>query len=123
MPDLVDAIRKEIDARLEELRPLAREASDLKRALDALNGVPAALTPDGRGRRRQSGQRASPRRSGSARGNTGALVIEYVAENPGSTAGEVAKALGLNRNSVATRLTQLAKRGELVKAQRGYSAA
>jgi hypothetical protein len=123
MPDLVDTIRNEIDARLEELRPLAREASDLKRALDALDGVPAAPPPDGRGRRRQSGQRASRRRSGSARGNIGALVIEYVAANPGSTAGEVAKALGLNRNSVATRLTQLGKRGELVKARRGYSAA
>ena len=35
MPDLVDAIREEIDARLEELRPLAREASDLQKALDA----------------------------------------------------------------------------------------
>jgi hypothetical protein len=123
MADLVDTIRKEIDARLEELRPLAREASDLKRALDALDGVPAAPPPDGRGRRRQSGQRASRRRSGSARGNIGALVIEYVAANPGSTAGEVAQALGLNRNSVATRLTQLGKRGELVKARRGYSAA
>ena len=50
-------------------------------------------------------------------------VLEYVAANPGSTAGDVALALGLNRNSVATRLTQLSKRGELVKAPRGYSAA
>ena len=33
MPDLVDAIREEIDARLEELRPLAREASDLQRLM------------------------------------------------------------------------------------------
>jgi hypothetical protein len=63
MPDLVDTIRNEIDARLEELRPLAREASDLKRALDALNGVLPAPTADGRGGRRQSGHRASPRRS------------------------------------------------------------
>jgi hypothetical protein len=29
MPDLINMIREEIDARLEELRPLAREASDL----------------------------------------------------------------------------------------------
>ena len=123
MPDLVDTIRQEIDARLEELRPFAREASDLERALDALNGVSAAPTADGRGRRRQSGQRASPPRSRSARGDIGALVIEYVAANPGSTAGDVANALGLNRNSVATRLTQLGKRGELVKARRGYAAA
>ena len=47
-------------------------------------------------------------------------VMEYVAANPGSTASDVAKALGLNRNSVATRLTQLSKRGDLVKAPRGY---
>jgi hypothetical protein len=53
MPDLVDDIRKEIDARLEELRPLAREASDLQRALDALNGAPAAPAAGGRRRRRQ----------------------------------------------------------------------
>ena len=123
MPDLVDAIRKEIDARLEELRPLAREASDLERALDALDGVSAAPTADGRVRRRQSGQRVSPRRPRSARRDIRALVIEYVAANPGSTAGDVAKALGLNRNSVATRLSQLGKRGEVVKAPRGYSAA
>ena len=123
MPDLVDAIRQEIDARLEELRPLAREASDLQHALDALNGVPAAPAARGRGRRRQSGQSAAPRRSGSPRGDIRARVVDYVAAKPGSTASDVAKALGLNRNSVATRLTQLSKRGEVVKAPRGYSAA
>jgi hypothetical protein len=32
------------------------------------------------------------------------------------------RALGLNRNSVATRLAQLAKSGELAKAERGYEA-
>jgi hypothetical protein len=123
MPDLLDTVREAIDARLEELRPLAREARDLKRALDALDGVSAAPTADGRVRRRQPGQRGSPRPPRSARGDIRELVIEYVAANPGSTAGDVAKALGLNRNSVATRLTQLAKRGQLVKARRGYSAA
>jgi hypothetical protein len=62
MPDLVDTIRQEIDARLEELRPLAREASDLQSALDALNGVPATPAARVRRRRRPSGQPAAPRR-------------------------------------------------------------
>jgi predicted ArsR family transcriptional regulator len=44
-----------------------------------------------------------------------------VASNPGSTAGDVAKALGLNRNSVAARLAELAKSGELAKAKRGFA--
>jgi hypothetical protein len=122
MPDLVDAIRQEIDARLEELRPFVREASDLQRALDALSGVPAAANSDRRGRRGQPGGRSVSRRSRPARRDVGALVVEYVAANPGSTARGVADALGLKRSSVATRLTALAKRGDLVKAPRGYSA-
>jgi DNA invertase Pin-like site-specific DNA recombinase len=122
MPDLVDAIRKEIDARLEELRPLVREASDLQRALDALNGISAAVKGDRRGRRGQPHRRSVSRRRRQARGDIGALVVEYVAANPGSTASGVADALGLKRSSVATRLTELAKRGDLVKAPRGYSA-
>jgi winged helix-turn-helix DNA-binding protein len=121
MPDLVDAIRMQIDARLEELRPLAREASDLQRALDAFNGMPAAPTGDGGGRRRRRERQASPR-ARSPRGDIRTRVVEFVASNPGSTAGDVARALGLNRNSVATRLAQLAKAGELAKAERGYTA-
>jgi hypothetical protein len=111
MPDLLDTIRQDIDARLEDLRPLAREASDLQSALEALNGVTAAPAARDRRRRRQSGPSAAPRRSGSPRGDIQARVVDYVAANPGSTASDVAKALGLNRNSVATRLTQLSRPG------------
>jgi hypothetical protein len=119
VPDLVDTIRDEIDARLDELRPLAREASDLQRALDALNGMPSAPPTERRGRRRRSGLRTA-QRSRPARTGIRPLVFEFVASNPGATAGDIAKALGLNRNSVATRLAQLAKSGELAKAKRGY---
>jgi hypothetical protein len=122
VPELLDTIRNEIDARLEELRPLAREASDLQRALDALNGVPEGAKAERRGRRSRAGQATARRRSRSARGGIGPLVVEYVAANPGSTARAAADALGLKRSSVATRLTQLAKQGDVVKAPRGYSA-
>ena len=49
-------------------------------------------------------------------------MIDFVASNPGSTAGDVARALGLKRNLVATRLAQLAKSGEPTKVKRGYAA-
>jgi DNA-binding IclR family transcriptional regulator len=49
-------------------------------------------------------------------------LIEYLRAHPGSTAGDVASALGLKRTSVSTRLAQLAKAGELTKAERGYAA-
>ena len=117
-----ERIRQEINARLEELRPLAREASDLQRALGALNGVPMAPNADRCGQRRQRGQHAASRRPRRARGDIGIIIVEYVAANPGSTARAVADALGLKRSSVATRLTGLARRGDLVKAPRGYFA-
>ena len=39
----------------------------------------------------------------------------------GSTAGEVAKGLDLNRSTVSSRLAQLAKLGQIRKAERGYA--
>jgi hypothetical protein len=122
MPDLIDTIRKQIDARLNELRPIVQEAAGLEAALDALagsDGAVAASRPQRRARRRRavsSGRRGRP--PGQSRGK----LIEHVRAHPGSTAGDVAKALGLKRNSVSTQLTQLAKAGELKKAARGYSA-
>jgi hypothetical protein len=124
MPELLDEIRSDIKTRIDELRPLVREAETLQHALDALSEASTA-TP--RTNRRSPRKRASrepttaraPRRRPVVR----AAVIDYVRANPGSTASDVAKALGLNRNSLGTRLTQLAKTGELVKAKRGYSAA
>ena len=62
----LDAIREEINARLEELRSLARQASDLQRDIDALNGIPAA-TPAARSR----GNRNVWRRSGGAQAGVG----------------------------------------------------
>jgi MarR family protein len=86
------------------------------------DGSPASAPA--RSTRRATARRASKRRA-VARGrqtDTKASVISFLAEHPESTAGEIAKALNLNPGSVSTRLTQLAKRGEIRKASRGYSA-
>ena len=48
-------------------------------------------------------------------------IIDFLAQHPGSTAGDVAKGLNLNPGSASTRLTQLAKTGEIRKASRGYT--
>src|SRR4029450_9128921 len=78
-------------------------------------------TSDGRDRPRRSNRRVSPRPR-SPRGDSRARVIEFVAADPGSTAGDAARALGLNRKAGATRLARLAKSGELAKAKRGDAA-
>jgi hypothetical protein len=77
----------------------------------------------------RSGRRATARRASTRRAtartrqvDTKASIVEFLAKHPGSTAGEVAKGLDLNRGSVSTRLTRLAKSGEINKADRGYAA-
>ncbi len=84
----------------------------------------AAPAAPARSARRATARRASTRR-GTARtrqADTKKSIVEFVAKHPGSTAGQVAKGLNLNRGSVSTRLTQLAKAGEINKAARGYTA-
>jgi predicted transcriptional regulator len=79
--------------------------------------------PPARSVRRATARRASSRRAvaRSRRGDTKARIIEFLDKHPGSTAGEVARGLDLNRGSVSTRLTQLAKLGEIRKSERGYA--
>ena len=83
---------------------------------------PLGGAPPPRSQRRATARRASKRRA-TARAHkrdTKASIVEFLAKHPGSTAGEVAKGLNLNRGSVSSRLTQLAKAGEVQKADRGY---
>ena len=71
MADFLDEKRKEIQARLKELRPLVDELHRLEAAQQALSGVgtaPAAAAPATRRRRSSSsssnGRRGRPRGSG-----------------------------------------------------------
>lgn len=83
----------------------------------------APARPPARSTRRQTAKRASTRRASArqVKRDAGADIIAYVTKHPGSTAGDVAKGLNLNRNSVATKLSVLVKAGELTKADRGYA--
>ena len=120
MADLVDSARRQIEARLGELRPLVEEAAALDAALAALDGLGDTTAPPRPRRGSPSGRAGSGARG---RGAAREQLIEHVRAHPGCTAGDVAEALGLKRTSVATRLAQLAKSGELTKARRGYAAA
>lgn len=116
MADLLETVQRDLRARLDELRPLVAEAALLDQALKALSSDGTAAPRKPRAVRRTRLPRAR-------RGATRARILNYVKDNPGSTAGDIANALGLPRNSTGTRLTQLAKAGALSKAERGYIAA
>jgi hypothetical protein len=78
--------------------------------------------PPPRSQRRATAVRASKRRATARvrKGDTDSSIVGFLAKHPGSTAGEVAKGLNLKRDSVSSRLTKLAKAGEIKKADRGY---
>ena len=80
--------------------------------------------PPPRSRRRATAVRASKRRATARvrKGDPNQTVIAFLAKHPGSTAGEVAKGLNLDRETVSARLIQLAKAGEISKTDRGYTA-
>ena len=65
--------------------------------------------------------RGATRRNG--RPATADRIVDYLGTHPNSTAGDLAKALKLKRNSVSTKLTQMAKDGKIKKAPRGYTTA
>ena len=111
-----------LEAQVSELRGnLARLESELsdarKRHAEAVAEVPS------RSLRRATAQRASKRRAEARalQADASASILEFLARHPGSTAGEVSKGLDLSRSSVSSRLAQLAKLGQIRKAERGYA--
>src|SRR5215212_5407902 len=107
MADFLDEKRKEIQARLKELKPLVDEYQRLEAAEAALSGVGgttttttrAASAPAATRRRRRSsgsgnGRRGRPRGSGTR----GAQALELVKARPGITIPELADAMGIKQN-------------------------
>jgi CRP-like cAMP-binding protein len=86
------------------------------------HGHEAAPVP-ARSTRRATARRASSRRATARQrqGDTKSKIVAYLETHPGSTAGDVAKGLDLSRNSTSTRLSQMVKAGEIVKATKGYT--
>ena len=129
MPDFLEEKRKEISARLKELRPLVDEYARLEAAEQALSGVglggngrrtssPAPAAPK-RARRAKStgtGRRGRPRGSG-----TRAIqALELVKARPGITIPELAEAMGIKQNYLYRVMPGLAEEGKVVKSGRGW---
>src|SRR5207248_5543756 len=90
-----------------------KDALDAARAIDeAASPHPLGGAPPPRSQRRATARRASKRRATARarKGDTKASIVEFLAKHPGSTAGEVAKGLNLNRGSLSSRLPSLPRR-------------
>lgn len=115
----LDKARSLIEDRLKELD---EERKRLEKALSNLVGHGS------RGRRSGSGSGSSPLGSGGRprrrrRGGTRAEhAMKAVQEQPGITAGEIAKKLKIKPNYVYRVMADLTKDGKVVKKGRGYTA-
>lgn len=124
MADFLDEKRKEIQARLKELRPLVDEYHRLEAAEQALSGVGGRTTASASGtttRRRRSsgssnGRRGRPRGSGTR----AAQALQLVGERPGITIPELADAMGIKQNYLYRVMPGLAGEGKVTKSGRGW---
>jgi hypothetical protein len=130
MADFLDEKRREIGARLKELKPLVEEYQRLEAAASALDGVPANATasaPRGAGARTA---KAPPKRRGSGgggrrgrpkgSGTRGAEALALVKESPGITIPELAAKMGIKQNYLYRVLPGLAEDGLVAKDGRGW---
>jgi CRP-like cAMP-binding protein len=128
VPDFLEEKRKEISARLKELRPLVDEYHRLEAAEQALSGVgtpsPRAASTAAAPRRARkarakssgTGRRGHPKGSG-----TRAIqALELVKARPGITIPELAEAMGIQQNYLYRVMPGLAEEGKVTKSGRGW---
>ena len=130
MADFLDEKKREIDARLKELRPLVDEYHRLEAAAAALGGVPAssgraAGIPPKRRQQRKAAAAApasGTRRRGRPRGSgtRSKQALELVRTRPGITIPEIAEAMGIQQNYLYRVLPSLQKDGLVRKEGRGW---
>ena len=131
MADFLDEKRKEIQARLKELKPLVEEYTRLEAAERALSGVGSngastrSTTAASTTRRRRSGggssgtgRRGRPRGSGTR----AVQALELVKARPGITIPELAEAMGIKQNYLYRVMPTLAEEGKVTKSGRGWHA-
>ncbi len=135
MPDL-STIREQVQDRLKELERLI---GPLRAELEELKGVAEQFTSNGaatpaaavKPRRQASAGKAaarvkpsaSPRRARRSRGggaSRAAQAIGLIAEHPGMTVPEMAKAMGIGSNYLYRVLPALEKDGKVNKRGKGY---
>ena len=123
MTNFLDEKRKEIDARLRELRPLVDEFHRLEKASAALAEVGNGSQSTTRRRRATAG--GGRRRRGRPRGSGTRSVqaLELVRARPGITISELAEAMNIKANYLYRVLPTLEAEGQVKKRDKGWHAA
>ena len=144
-PDFLTQQRRQIDARLQELKPAYEEYLTLLQAKDALEGLKSPSRvgrPPGRrgpghpagsrnGRRtatraRSTNGRRRPRRAATRRragGTRADQALQLIKANPGMTVPQIADKMGIRQNYLYRVTAGLQKRGSVKRRGQGFVAA
>jgi hypothetical protein len=127
LTDFLEEKRKEIDARLAELKPLVEEYARLEKAAAALAGVGTSGSSSrssrksaGNGRRRGSGSGSSRRGRPRGSGKRAQQAAELVSARPGITIPELADAMGIQANYLYRVMPTLQTEGKVQKRGKGW---
>ena len=130
MADFLDEKRREIYARLKELKPLIEEYERLEAAAAALSGVPPSSASASPPKRRPRAAAKSKRTSvaagtGGGRGRPKGSkradeALALVRAQPGITIAEIAERMGIKQNYLYRVLPSLASEGHVKKDGRGW---
>ena len=123
MTDFVTQLRRNVDERLRQLRPIVDEVRQLEEAVRRLGGVdrtgPRARRSSGRPaaapqpKRRTSATRRSARRKRAPRGQNLAAILTAVGDQPGIKPDGLAEKTGIANGTVRTTVSKLKKDGRL----------
>jgi hypothetical protein len=133
MTDFLEEKKREINARMKELRPLVDEYHRLEAAAAALDGVGGSRSTTGTtgtpARRTRGGGGGGGSRQGGASGRRGRprgsgtrsrQALELVRTRPGISIPEMAEAMGIQQNYLYRVLPGLQKDGLVRKEGRGW---
>ena len=127
MADFLDEKRKEIQARLKELKPAGGRVPPPRGRRAALSGVGNGTPAAAAARHARAARRGARRRLGNGRrgrprgsGTRGAAGARAGAARPGITIPELAEAMGIKQNYLYRVMPGLAEEGKVTKSGRGW---
>lgn len=136
MSDFLEEKRKEINDRLQELKPMVDEYHRLEAAERALAGVESGGGGGGGGSRANGsggGSTPRPKRSSSSGGSGGdgrgrpkgsgkraQQALDLVRNQPGITIPDLAESMGIKQNYLYRVMPDLAEQGLVTKSGRGW---
>ena|SRR6476646_1159857 len=124
MADFLEEKRREIRARMQQLKPQVDEYHSLEAAIRALEGVktPTSTASPRRSRSTSTGTGTGRRGRPRGSGTRGKQALELVRANPGITITELADKMGIKQNYLYRVLPALQKDGMVRKQGKGWHA-